>query len=100
MSSQGADLKGLNGELHIVAGAGRAGKVKNEVELFIYEDIVSDIVMDKEEVLIVKMAYVLNGAGDQIIHTDDGEISLQEILCQVGTDETRTSSNEHPFFHS
>ena len=89
VSSEGADLERLNGELQIVDGTRRRGEMKDEIDLPFYEKVVRDIVVNELEAGISReMGDVIGAARDQVVNTDDRVLFGNKPIAEMRAEKT------------
>jgi hypothetical protein len=97
MGAQRPDLEGLDGQVQVVVGRGRAGEVQHPVERPLHVDVLGDVVADQREVgLALQVRDVLGRAGDEVVHAHHAGLAAEEKLAEVRADEASTSGDEHP----
>ena len=75
--------------------------MKDVIQILFYIDIFGDIVLDKFEIgIIQKMGNILFFTGNQVIHTDNPKMLLEQSLTEVRTDKTCPAGNKNLFHFS
>src|SRR5690606_6087998 len=98
--SQGTHLKGLYGNLQIIDGACRGGKVEDIVHPSRNMDKGGDVVMvELKAFQVEEVFYVPKVSRDQVVHPYDVVAFGNETVAKVGTQKSCCSCDEG-FFHN
>src|SRR5262249_22900360 len=71
----------------------------DQVEMPFDVDVVRDVVLDEDEVTPGEMLYVGRIARDEVVHADDGVITVEEVLAEMRSDEPGCPGHEGSRFH-
>ena len=97
VGAQAADLEGLDGQLQVVAGRGRAGKVEDGVDGALDRQGSAHIVADEAEVTPAHQVLDVGGRpGDAVVDADHLVAALQQPIAQVGAEEAGPARDHDP----